>query len=282
MQRARSDVRGFGQIAAFYQHALRVPGSRVAVDCSSADWLDANLAAALGALGHTLKESQGKTIMLENLHPKVRDILACNGLLGRGPVPRRSTVIPLRHFQPGDARKFAGYTQNHLADKGIPLMSPQVEKRFFEGIDELFQNAEIHSQTKLGIFACGQLFPRTSRLDFSLVDLGVGFQQVITRATGRRFAPEAAIEWAMRGRNTTRSGDVPGGLGLKILKEFIQRNGGKLLIVSHQGYWSLGRAGIAQTQIVSPFPGTIVTIEVNTADRSEYRMAHEIDPASVF
>ena len=164
----------------------------------------------------------------------------------------------------------------------MPVMSSQVEKRVFEGIDELFQNAEIHSKTKLGIFACGQLFPRTDRLDFSLVDLGLGFQRVVSQGLQREIGPSAAIEWAMKGRNTTRSGDVPGGLGLKILKEFIQLNGGRLSIVSHRGYWSLNRVGVIQKHLESPFPGTIVTIEVKTADRSEYRMAHEIDPASVF
>jgi hypothetical protein len=281
-QRARTDFRGFEQLAELYDHALSVRGATIDIDCATADWIDANLAAALGALAYTLGSAADKTIRLSNLQPRVKDILACNGVLGRSLVRRRSTVVPLRHFQPGDARKFAGYTQDHLSDKGMPVMSPQVEKRVFEGIDELFQNAEIHSKTKHGIFACGQLYPRTSRLDFSLVDLGIGFQRVVADALRRDLGPAAAIEWAMKGRNTTRSGDVPGGLGLKILREFIQLNGGRLSIVSHRGYWTLNRNGVNQRQFEKPFPGTIVTIEVNTADRSEYRMAHEINPASVF
>ena len=58
---------------------------------------------------------------------------------------------------------------------------------------------------------------------------------MVSQGLQREIGPSAAIEWAMKGRNTTRSGDVPGGLGLKILKEFIQLNGGRLSIVDHIG-----------------------------------------------
>ena len=161
-------------------------------------------------------------------------------------------------------------------------MSSQLERRFFEGIDELFQNCEIHSKTEHGMFACGQHYPRTNRLDFSLVDLGLGFEEVVYRGTGNRMPPAEAIMWAMTGSNTTRAGDVPGGLGLKILREFIQLNGGRLLVVSHKGYWCLHKHGVDKRVLRVPFPGTAVTLEVNLADRSEYRMKHEIDPTAVF
>ena len=83
LQPARSDLRGFQQLAELYQHALRVRGPNVDVDCTATLWFDANLAAALGAVGHALQSNEKKTLRLSNLQPRVQDILACNGLFGK-------------------------------------------------------------------------------------------------------------------------------------------------------------------------------------------------------
>ena len=60
LQPARSDLRGFQQLAELYQHALRVRGPNVDVDCTATLWFDANLAAALGAVGHALQSNETK------------------------------------------------------------------------------------------------------------------------------------------------------------------------------------------------------------------------------
>ena len=91
-----------------------------------------------------------------------------------------------------------------------------------------------------------------------------------------------AIDWAMTGTNTTRQGDVPGGLGLKILRDFIELNEGTLSVVSGNGYWCSAPNGMRRKEMVDPFPGTIVTIEVDTSDPKGYQMVDEIDPDSVF
>lgn len=195
---------------------------------------------------------------------------------------RRSTIIPLQRFDLGDGKEFAGYTQQHFANKGLPAMSDAVTERFFEGIDELFQNCAIHSKSEAGVFSSGQLFPRKDRLDFSITDIGLGFQRVVNQKLQRNLGPAAAIDWAMTGSNTTRMGDVPGGLGLKILRDFIAKNGGRLVVASYDGYWSEKAGQLTRTTLAQTFPGTAVTIELNTADDSSYVMADEIDPAAVF
>jgi hypothetical protein len=48
---------------------------------------------------------------------------------------------------------------------------------------------------------------------------------------------DQAIEWALQEGNTTRKGSVPGGLGLKLIREFIAMNKGRIQIVSDRGYW---------------------------------------------
>ncbi len=86
----------------------------------------------------------------------------------------------------------------------------------------------------------------------------------------------------MTGANTTRKGDVPGGLGLKILRGFIRQNGGRLVIASYNGFWSESGKQIVRRTLASPYPGTVITIEVDTDDDAAYVMREEIDPSKVF
>ena len=114
----------------------------------------------------------------------------------------------------------------------MPVMSPGLLKKFRESIFEIFSNAVLHSRTEMGIFSCGQFFPRRHRLDFSVADLGIGMRRNIQENTGMDLSSVAALEWATQGQNTTKRGPVPGGLGLKLLSEFIDLNGGCIQILS--------------------------------------------------
>jgi hypothetical protein len=232
----QSEAGAFAQLGEIYLRASDITGNALVVDCSRGPWIDAHLAAGVMAVGYLISKIHNRRLRFTNLKEDTKSLLQDTGLFGRGRAKKRGTLIPLLHFKPGDSKKFAGYTQDHFANKPRPSMSPAVTEKFFEGIDEIFSNAELHSKTQFGMFACGQVLPRQSRLNFSIVDMGIGFQEVIRRSLGRDMGPAEAIDWAMKGRNTTRSGDIPGGLGLKILKAFIRINCGKLSVVSHHGY----------------------------------------------
>ena len=94
-----------------------------------------------------------------------------------------------------------------------------------------------------------------------------------------------AIVWAMTGTNTTKtkSGGVPGGLGLKhIVQKLIELNRGTLRIVSGEGYWQDVSGNISAGPLQNPFPGTSVDIEINTADTLSYCLSNEIDPLDIF
>lgn len=268
---AVGDAAGFEQIGDLYQQAAASSSKVIFVDCISINWIDAHLSAGYAAVQHLLKVS-GITLSFVNLSPPVAGIFEHHGLLGPSPSRIKRTVIPLTHFNPGDSVKFAGYTQENLNRLPIPEMSNEVSEKFFEGIDELFSNSELHSKTQYGMFACGQFFPKKNKLDFCLVDVGLGFQHVINSIRKMNLAPDEAIKWAMRGSNTTRSGDIPGGLGLKILKDFVKLNKGQLTIVSHNGLWQLRANELKTGLLKAPFPGTTVTLEINTSDSNKYYM----------
>lgn len=265
------DASGFEQIGHLYLEAKASNSKTIFVDCMSIGWIDAHLSAGFAAIKHLLKAS-GVTMSFLNLSPRVAGIFEHHGLLGPSPTKIKKTVIPLTQFFPGDSVNFAGYTQEHLNRLPIPEMSSEVSEKFFEGIDELFSNSELHSKTPHGMFACGQFFPKKNKLDFCLVDVGLGFQFVINSILKKELAPDEAISWAMKGSNTTRSGDIPGGLGLKILKEFVKLNNGQLTIVSHNGLWQQRGKKLKTRLLTAPFPGTAVTLEINTSDTNTYYM----------
>ncbi|MBI4025963.1 MAG: hypothetical protein HY360_13335 [Verrucomicrobia bacterium] len=93
---------------------------------------------------------------------------------------------------------------------------------------------------------------------------------------------DQAIVWATERTHTTRKGNVPGGLGLKLLREFIRLNEGKIQIVSDVGYWQQNGSDSRTAILPHAFPGTVVNIEINTADNRSYRLASEVKLDDIF
>ena len=164
----------------------------------------------------------------------------------------------------------------------MPRISSGLLKKFRESIFEVFNNAVSHSGTKLGIFSCGQFFPKREKLDFTIVDLGVGIRENVNKYGGFELLSEEAIDWATQGRNTTKSGNVPGGLGLKLLCEFIDLNGGRAQIVSDAGYWKREDKKTEKATLANNFPGTAVNVEIYTADTKSYIRKPKVTEEDIF
>jgi len=226
-------------------------------------------------------------LKLANIPDNVSQILSRNGFLshyGRDTLPDRwGTTIPYRRFEAKDDRYFAGYIEAEFVHRSeMPQMSQGLLKKFRESVFEIFSNAVIHSQTKLGIFSCGQYFPKRNRLDFAVADLGIGIRRNVVDNIGIEFTASQAISWATDGKNTTKRGRIPGGLGLKLLREFISLNGGRIQIVSDSGYWALESGEVITKEMQYSFPGTVVSIEIDTSDMRSYRLSSEISEDDIF
>jgi len=277
---------GFAALLHLYSQAESCLFENITIDLAGTSWFDADMCAAFGALLYRLEENLNN-VSLTNIRPDVATILSKNGFLchyGRGQITDCwRTTIPYQRFDVKDDRYFAGYIEEEFIHRDeIPSMSTGLLKKFRESIFEIFSNAVLHSCTKQGIFSCGQFFPKRNRLDFSVADLGIGMRRKVREYLKRDISAEGAINWATLGRNTTKNGAVPGGLGLKLLQEFIDLNGGSIQIVSNTGYWKrAGRATITEP-LNFPFPGTVVTIEINTADTNSYALVSELNAADIF
>lgn len=282
----RHDQSGFQAIVRLEAETKACVFETVEIDMSSVTWFDADMCAAFGAVLYRLGEELN-TVSLTNIPPNITNILSKNGFLshyGREKIPDRwGTTIPYQRFDVKDDRYFVDYIENELIHRvEMPVMSEGLLKKFRESIFEIFSNAVLHSRTELGIFSCGQFFPRRSRLDFSVVDLGIGIRRNIKDNTGQDLASEAAIAWATKGRNTTKRGRVPGGLGLKLLGEFIDLNGGCIQIVSDAGYWRRENRATVTAPLGYAFSGTVVTVEINTADKNSYKLVSELSSTDIF
>ena len=115
-----------------------------------------------------------------------------------------------------------------------------------------------------------------------MADLGIGIRKNVKDHTGLDLQADKAIEWATQEHNTTKRGPIPGGLGLKLLTEFINLNGGRLQIVSDVGYWLLENGQPHSVVSSLPFPGTVVNVEINTSDTQSYVLASELTESEIF
>jgi hypothetical protein len=247
-------------------------------------WFDADMCAPFGAILHLLSELN--SVKLINIPNDIKRILSRNGFLSRygGEILRDgwATTVPYEQFDPKDERAFEEYVEKKFITKTeMPKMSDQLQNKFQRNIFEVFNNAVFHSETKLGIFSCGQYYPTRNSLVFSIADLGIGIQKKIKNEVNLDFSPTDAIIWVTEKGNTTKLNSF-GGLGLKLLVEFIDLNGGVIKIVSDAGYWSHSKGQFTTKLLKYPFPGTVVTIDINTADERVYRLKSELSLENIF
>ena len=281
-----SQREGFEQLAALAKAAHELSASRLEVNFSRCRFFDANMAAPLAAVLARVAD-EFNAVEIVKVPGAIESILRKNQFLvayGYGPLEDANhTTLPFIRVKLADEGRFADYLKHHMNGKGIPRMTEALGKRFRESIFEVFQNAVIHSRSRLGIFVCGQFYPQLQRLDITIADAGIGIRNNVRRFfKNDKISSVAAIRWALREGSTTKIGSQPGGIGLKFLKDFIELNKGKIHIASRLGFFEFGNGGETFAKLAADFPGTVVNLEINTGDTSVYRLRSEISPADIF
>ena len=108
--------------------------------------------------------------------------------------------------------------------------------------------------------------------------MGISIKKNVNDYLGKKLTGAEAIEWTLEYGNTTKTGNISGGLGLDIMFQFIQMNKGKVQIVSSDGYWESRKGVLDRSNFEHAFPGTIVNIE----DESSYLLKEEITIDDIF
>ncbi len=289
-------LQGIQHLMDLYYRIMFSPDVINTIEMSKVAWIDANMCAPFGALLHSYINSPqkvGKKLILTNMNDTVENILRKNGFLSDVCLdePKEpdiyKTTIEYQKFESSEPLLFKNYVERHFINKHmedhIPRMSASLQKKFRRSIFEIFENAVYHSETEQGIFACGQYFPTKDLLKFSVADLGIGIRNNIYNRLGLDLSPERAISWAVDGENTTRALEdgIPGGLGLKLIKNFIYANEGEMTIVSDRGYCKFKNGRELVEKLRSPFPGTVVNITINASGKVELP-TYEVIPKNIF
>jgi len=284
LETIRSNSEGFELLARLWSEAAPLYSRRLELDMSECEFFDANMAAPLGAILAFIADRFNR-IEIVGVLPTIESVLRRNGFLTNyGYAPDDDlgqTSLPFSRFRLDDERLFAAYLKRQLTGKGFSRINEGVGKVAQQSLFEVFQNAVTHSDSRLGIFVCGQFYPHEQRLNIAISDAGVGIRSKVRAYLRREEMPSnEAIRWALRGGNTTRTGTRPGGVGLKFLHDFIERNRGKMQMVSGDGFYEDGNE--CDTLMHGELPGATVNLEINTGDTYSYRLGSEITAQDIF
>lgn len=285
----RTSREGFKIFGDLFAQCCKSEDCEVELNGTKLKFLDANLCAVLGVVIKRLSDIGKRISLMGEIKTEVRDILHCNNFMscavygdnGALPDPEQlefsdKLFFPYWNYSIDEAKGFIkGYARKLITTQWMPVMTDGVRAKIIESLGELFNNAKVHAESTFGVFVCGKYSPKRQTLSFTISDAGIGFRERLARDC--RFSGNAsdAIDWALKPRNTAKNTNEPGGLGLKILNEFIRLNGGRMIIASDSGYYELSHGNVIQDEFQFPFPGTVVSLEVNTADTQSYRLKTE-------
>ncbi len=276
---------GFAFIAELYDQTKDLGFDNLVLDFKYTYWLEANLCAALGAILSRLQE-EFVSVNFINVNPSVELILSKNHFLsnfGSEVLPdTHQTTIKFRKFKVSEEKAFKDYLDRELLSQpDLPSMSPLLKSKINKSIFEIFNNANIHGNCS-HVFSCGQYFPQKKRLAFTIADLGKSIKSNVNSYLNKSLSGSEAIAWAVEEGNTTKTGTIPGGLGLSLIRDFLKLNNGRIQIVSSNGYWEERKGVIFATEFGNKLKGTIVNLDININDHSSYVLSSEINADSIF
>ena len=283
--RIKNDFEGYKILINFYDEIKDLVADEIILDFGKVGWFEANLTAILGAV---INNALGNfnNIKIKNLSSKTKEIFEKNHFLGHfgglNIAGIHNTTIEYKKFKTSEERSFQKYIdEDLLSKKSIPKMSPLLKKEISKSILEIFNNASIHGGCN-NIFSCGQFFPKYKKLDFTIVDIGKTIKKNVSEYLDQELSGENAIRWASEKGNTTRRGDIPGGLGFGLIYDFLKKNGGKIQISSADGYLELSNNQETGKNFPYSFPGTIVNLEFNLEDNNYYVLSSEVKDKIIF
>ena len=285
----QNDYEGYSKLIDLYSETKEVVSENVVLNFSKVEKFESNLLSVLGAIIFNLTRNannvnltfdnaskrQVQEMFIENKFPYVSQLEKTQS----SGDSVNDTAISYRVFGQKASQQVNEYLNSELlSKKELPKMSYLLLKEIRKNILEIFSNAGAHGGNEIPfVFSCGQYFRDKQRLDFTVVNCGISIKKNVEDFLGKPCSGVETIEWALASGNTTRKGDIPGGLGMSLLREFLaeKNNNGKLQIASADGYYAESEGKIDTKTFSSQFDGTIVNIEFNMSDNKNYILAAE-------
>lgn len=277
-----TDFKSHNYLSKLANKILNSKCKTITIDMSKLKFVAANQFAILGCIFDTYVKNNNTLKLLTNISPDIMSLMCRNGFgkfFTLQPIPDiNNTTIPFKRFNVNEITEYELYlTMKLFARNDLPAMSDEVSNNIRDYLLEIFKNVNDHTNSPY-VYTCGQFFPATSLLYFSIVDTGETISYNVTEYFNKYSLPlpSNTLKWAIEAGNTTLVEDAPRGLGLSLIKDFIHENKGYLYIVSGQETYQITPFKENYRFMDTEFPGTIVTIAFNLADSSSYYMKSEI------
>jgi hypothetical protein len=243
-------------------------------DFSECTFIKQNGVAFLAGLACHIRKNGGVVSIDEStVTPKVMMNLAQNGFLkeitGRSE-PWDGNSVPLMQSFPHDINSIEKYLEDKWIGRGWIHTSNLLSGKIIGNVLELYENAFEHSFSDIGVFACGQRFPKRNELILTIIDFGIGIPQSLNeyfKESEESFDGDFRLEKAFQDGFSTKKKDQPRGIGLDLLKEFIQKNHGQMDIYSNNECARIKSDQINYTIKDFYFNGTAVNIKLKCDEK---------------
>jgi len=190
--------------------------------------------------------------------------------------------IPFREDRTMDVAGLVDYLKSKWLGRGWINISQKLRDAIVGRVWEIYANAFEHGNSAVGIFSCGQHYPKRKRLDLAVVDFGVGIPSNVRVFVRNANLPAArALQWAFQAGNTTKPNGMGRGMGLDLLREFVKLNRGRLEVFSHDAYAKIDEKEEKYETRNSMFEGTILNLSLQCDDK-HYCFAAEVPDLPLF
>lgn len=260
-------------------------GAEVTFDFSHCDFLRPNAVAFLGGLSRLIQHRGGKArLLVGTMRGRVATNLLQNGFahaMGAKTPAWQGNAIPYQEHLTQDKNKIIESLKQDWLGRGWISVSAALADGIAGQVWEVFTNAFEHSKSTVGVYSCGQYLPKRRELLLTVADFGVGIPSNVRIYLGDLTMSAAdAMRWAFTPGHTTQPQQTfPRGLGLELLKEFVQKANGSLVVYSHDGRARIDRRGETYDNFVPFFEGTLVQIRL-LCDDKHYMLSNEVAATS--
>ena len=262
--KVENNIIGFRFLTNLFNETEELENTRIILEFKNTRWFEANLVAVLGAWIE-IQRRKKNSVALSRVSKSIRRVFMKNGFYEHYKLGSEFDVfdstIAYKIFDSNEQDIFIKYVKENVMPKIRLQVDTKVAKGFITSLGEIFINVKFHADSK-EVITCGQYYHTHKKVCFTIVDIGKTIGDNVKRKLGNPYLDDSeAIDWATQYGNTTKENDEFGGIGLHIISEFLEKNGGIFQIISGNGYWEKAGSYIFKEELNSYFPGTIVNIQ---------------------
>ncbi|ELV8728279.1 hypothetical protein QNE38_003323 [Vibrio fluvialis] len=227
----------------------------ITLDFNTCNFAGVNLTSIIGAfvyfvrrklLNSTLKIETKTMNLAVYLKLKNMGLLeTLDRLDGQGFTNKTDDIIPYREF-PSTTKEedVLAYLKYEWLGKNRLNFSEEVESAVLSSLWEIFANAFEHSGT-YQVQSCGSYDRKAKTLTLLVGDHGNGIATSVRNYLGSELTAKQALEWALVKGNSTYTANLketgeeqPRGLGLHLLTQLVDINGGSMEIYTESVFYS--------------------------------------------